>query len=326
LVARSQAGLLIVDEPTKGLDVARRAEIVAMLAGLRDAGRAVLVITHDLELVRGLGGQLAVLEGGEITEVGVVANLLATPRSRFLLDCLDAEPARWGGSGKATFGATVASADRLVVARGRRRLAGPVSLDLRQGGITALLGASGVGKTTLGDTLLGLEPVAEGQVHWLGETLDRRARRRLRPRFQKLHQDPTSVFPARRTFGDGLADLSKLAGAGDVAGRVKLLLEQLRVSPDLLSRRPGEVSGGEAQRLALARLLAVRPALLVADEPGSRLDMPTQAETMRLLRSIADDAGLAVLLITHDTKAANAIADHRLSLEALQATPGADAG
>jgi peptide/nickel transport system ATP-binding protein len=100
----------------------------------------------------------------------------------------------------------------------------------------------------------------------------------------------------------------------------------LRVSPDLLSRRPGEVSGGEAQRLALARLLAVRPALLVADEPGSRLDMPTQAETMRLLRSIADDAGLAVLLITHDTKAANAIADHRLSLEALQATPGADAG
>jgi peptide/nickel transport system ATP-binding protein len=107
-----------------------------------------------------------------------------------------------------------------------------------------------------------------------------------------------------------------LADGREMAGRVKALLERLRVSPDLLARRPGEVSGGEAQRIALARLLAVQPAFLVADEPASRLDMPAQAETLLLLRGIADDTGLSVLLITHDAQAAAAIADERLHLEA----------
>ena len=317
IMARSTAGLLVVDEPTKGLDPARRADIVAMLVALRGAGRALLVITHDLELVRGLGGALAVLEECGIAEAGPSEALLAAPASPFLRTCLDAEPARWTiGRGRG-FGAAVAGAERLVIARGRRRLAGPLGLELRQGQVTALLGASGVGKTTLGDTLLGLEPAAEGHVRWLGVALDRKALQRFRPRFQKLHQDPTTVFPASRTFGEGFTDLGRLAGGREMAARVTALLERLRVSPDLLARRPGEVSGGEAQRLALARLLAVQPAFLVADEPASRLDMPAQAETFQLLRGIANDSGLAVLLITHDAAAAAAIADERLDLEAL---------
>jgi peptide/nickel transport system ATP-binding protein len=313
LVARSQAGLLIVDEPTKGLDPSRRADIVAMLVALREAGRALLVITHDLDVVRALGGRLAVLDGGAIAEAGPSETRLAAPHSRFLRACLAAEPAHWRITRKAAFGDIVAAADSLVIARDRRTLAGPLALSLKQGQITALLGASGVGKTTLGDTLLGLERAAAGQIRWFGRPLDRLTRRSFRQRFQKLHQDPTAVFPATRTFGDGLADLHRLTG-GDVAARTDTLLEHLRVSRDLLARRPGEVSGGEAQRLALVRLLAVRPALLVADEPSSRLDLPTQAETMLLLRTLADETQLSVLLITHDENAAAAIADHRLAL------------
>ncbi len=158
---------------------------------------------------------------------------------------------------------------------------------LREGQVSAVLGPSGCGKTTLGDTLLGLAPPASGQVTWLGRSLDKKRRRTLRPRFQKLHQDPTTVFPSARSFGDTLSDLRRL---------------------------PGEVSGGEAQRIALARLLVLHPAMLVADEPCSRLDMPVQAETMALLRGLADEHGLSVLLITHDAQMARGVADAALRL------------
>jgi peptide/nickel transport system ATP-binding protein len=96
--------------------------------------------------------------------------------------------------------------------------------------------------------------------------------------------------------------------------RANKFLEQLRVSRNLLARRPGEVSGGEAQRLALTRLLALQPALLAADEPSSRLDLPTQAEIMLLLRQLADTTDLSVLLITHNAHAASAVADETLKL------------
>ena len=315
LVARSEAGVLIVDEPTKGLDPSRRADIAAMLESLRAAGRALLVITHDLDLVRALGGCLGVLDDGSIAENGPTEQLLASPQSRFLRACLAAEPRHWRINRKMEFGDSVAVADQLVIARKQRKLAGPLSFNLKQGQITAMLGASGVGKTTLGDTLLGLERAAAGEVSWFSRRLDPPLRRSFRRRFQKLHQDPTTVFPANRTFGDGLEDLHRLMGDG-VALRSDALLEQLRVSRDLLARRPGEVSGGEAQRLALVRLLAVQPALLVADEPCSRLDMPTQAETLLLLRSLADETELSVLLITHDKPAAAALADKQLVIAA----------
>jgi peptide/nickel transport system ATP-binding protein len=158
--------------------------------------------------------------------------------------------------------------------------------------MTALLGPSGAGKTTLGDTLLGLLPPVAGRVIWLGRRLDRKTGRELRPRFQKLHQDPASVFASDRSFGDSLNDLHRLANGDNMARRVPGLLDRLGVPARLLDRRPGAVSGGEAQRLALARVLATRPAFLVADEPASRLDPPVQATALRLLRSLADQDGL----------------------------------
>lgn len=315
LAARTAARVLIVDEPTKGLDPARRAELVAVLAGLRDAGRALLVITHDLAVVPALGGRLAVLEEGRVAEVGPAGRLLADPQSTFLRACIAADPARWPQRPSAVAGSTVAAGEDLVVGRAGRRLAGPLHMALREGQVTAVLGASGQGKTTLGDTLLGLAPPAGGQVSWLGRPLDGARRRRLRPRFQKLHQDPTAVFPAGRTFGDSLSDLRRLPSGADAAARLAPLLDRMGVPGSLLARRPGEVSGGEAQRLALARLLAMRPALLVADEPCSRLDMPVQAEAMLLLRSLADEHGLSVLLISHDAAAARAVADASVNLD-----------
>ena len=180
--------------------------------------------------------------------------------------------------------------------------------------MTAVLGPSGGGKTTLGATMLGLCSPAAGRVTWLGRLLDRRRRSDLRQSFQKLHQDPRTVFAADRRLGDSLADLVRIAPAA-VGTALPPLLDRLGIAPALLVRRPGEVSGGEAQRIALARVLALRPALMVADEPCSRLDPPTQAATLLLLRELVDQAGLAVMLITHDRAVAARLADATVALE-----------
>ena len=318
LAMRTGSRVLIADEPTKGLDPARRSELTDLLVRLRDAGRALLVITHDLAVVRALGGQVAVLEDGTISELGGAAQVLGTPRSAFARACLAADPSHWtsppGRPTPGCQGVIVAEADGLVVGHGRHWRAGPLGFPLVAGSVTALLGPSGVGKTTLGDTMLGLLRPVPGRVNWLNRKLDRKTRRDLRPRFQKLHQDPTSVFAPDRAIGDSLADLRLLPGGAEMVRGVPALLDRLQVPARLLDRRPGEVSGGEAQRLALARVLATRPALLVADEPASRLDAPVQAAALHLLRSLADEDDLAVLLITHDHAAAAAIAEDLVTM------------
>jgi peptide/nickel transport system ATP-binding protein len=272
------------------------------LAALRDAGRALLVVTHDLDVVRALGGRLAVLEGGGITEAGSAQLLLADPGSVFLRACVAADPRRWPARRPHTAGTETATGEALVIARGGKSLAAPLEIALREGQITGVGGPSGLGKTTLGDTLLGLAPPGAGRIAWFGRNLDARRRRQLRARFQKLHQDPTTVFPAGRSFGASLSDLRRLPGGPDAARHLARILEQLHVSPALLNRRP------------FARLLALRPAMLVADEPCSRLDMPVRAETMRLLRERVDDGDLSVLLISHDAATLTAMADQVVTL------------
>lgn len=242
--------------------------------------------------------------------------LLARPGSGFLRACAVADPGQWATRHRASCGADIAAGNALVIGRASRPFGRPLDIVLREGEITAVQGASGVGKTTLGDTMLGLAAPVAGQVSWFGRALDRSRRRALRPRFQKLHQDPTAVFPAGRTFSDSMADLRRLPGGTDATSRVAGLMERLSVPDRLLAQRPGEVSGGEAQRLALVRLLALRPALLVADEPCSRLDPPVQAEAMALLRSLADQDGVSVLLITHDPQIPRTVADATITLNA----------
>lgn len=312
LVLRGQAPLLLADEPTKGLDPARRAELLALFATLRAAGRALLLITHDLAVPQALGGRIAVLEEGRIAECGLAGSVLAAPRSAFARACVAADPRLWPARSPAAGGEEVARAEALAIGRGGRALAGPLDFSLHAGRMTALLGPSGIGKTTLGDTLLALAPPAAGRLCWLGRPLDTRLRQSLRTRFQKLHQDPTRVFPRQRPLGESLADLARLRPG--TAPALPPLLERLGISPALLRRPPEAVSGGEAQRVALARLLALRPALLVADEPCSRLDPPTRRAALHLLRGLADEEGLGVLLITHDAAAARALADATLSL------------
>lgn len=313
-----RAPLVVADEPTKGLDATRVAQSAALLASLGGAGRALLVITHDVALARALGGQLAVLRDGRIVEQGPADTVFSAPDHPYTRAWLAADPSTWRPCLRCCdLEAPVLSAHGLSFGFGRAKpLFSGVDVHIPPGGILGLTGRSGCGKTTLGNILLGLQPPSAGAVNWQGVDpyRDRSGARRLRQHYQKLHQDPASVFLPGRSFARQFADLAEVVPDLAPDDALPPLLERLRLDRKLLARRPGEVSGGEAQRLALARILLLKPALIVADEPTSRLDPLVQRETIALLTEIVASEGLGLVLISHDRALLAATADEVMEL------------
>ena len=301
------ARLLIVDEPSKGLDSERRADILAMLRAAQAGGMAVLCITHDVWLACALGGDIAVMLDGDIVEQGEAQAVLARPAHAYTRALLAADPASWPvrTPGSAP-GSIVARVDKLAKAYGPRALFAGISADIRQGEIVAITGESGAGKTTFGNLLLGLSRPDAGTVT--------RAAGLPRTAFQKLYQDPAAAFAPGVTVETALRDVVQLHGLAWDA--VPPLLARLRLGAHLLARLPSQVSGGELQRFALARVLLLKPALIFADEPTSRLDPITQQETLALLLETASASGCAVLLVTHDAQIARAVAQRQIRLTA----------
>lgn len=179
-----------------------------------------------------------------------------------------------------------------------------VSARLHAGEVVAVSGPSGSGKTSLGNILLGLLQPDSGQVL--------RAPGLPRTAFQKIYQDPAAAFAPSIPLRRSLQDLVRLHGLP--WQELEALLERMRIAPALLDRLPRQVSGGELQRIALARVLLMKPALIFADEPTSRLDPLTQQEVMALLVEQARAVGSAVLLVTHDADIVRCVADRRLTL------------
>lgn len=299
------ARLLIVDEPTKGLDSGKRGDILAMLQAALAGGMAVLCITHDVWLARALGGEVAVMLDGSVIEQGRAAHVLAQPSQAYTRALLAADPASWTvrPTAKAP-GEIVARVDRVAKSFGGQRLFSDISVEIRRGEVVAIAGESGAGKTTFGNLLLGLLQADAGKVTRAGG-LPRTA-------FQKLYQDPAAAFAPTLTLRTALADMLALHRLQWDA--VAPLLLRLRLGEHLLDRLPSQVSGGELQRFALARVLLLKPALIFADEPTSRLDPITQQQTLALLLEAAGDYGCAVLLVTHDAQIARAVAQRQIAL------------
>jgi peptide/nickel transport system ATP-binding protein len=310
----TRAGIILADEPTKGLDADRRHVVAQVFDTLRDDGRAILLITHDIALVRSLADKVAFLDESRIVESGPVANVLGAPVTDYARRYVASDPSTWPARPymRSRTGKTV-EAERLRIGIGDTVLADELNFHCHAGHISALLGRSGIGKTTLGRTLLGLARPLGGVI--------RRPDTGVRPALQKLHQDPTRVFSPWQSLGRSLDDLRRLPDGEAALRQVPALMQRFGLREGLLSRRPHQISGGEAQRLALARILALKPKMLIADEPTSRLDPPVQKQVIRYLREIADMDELAVLLITHDRDLANAVADRRMLLEGEEAAP-----
>jgi microcin C transport system ATP-binding protein len=320
--------LLIADEPTTALDVTIQAQILKLLADLKAArGLALLLITHDLEVVRRYADEVVVMRAGEMVESGPVARVFAHPRHAYTAELLAAEPK--GNPIPLPNSATpILQAEnvcvRFAISRGLlRRTVGYVracdgiSLEVREGETVGLVGESGSGKTTLGFGILGLTP-AQGRMSFEGKDLaklDRRSLRALRARMQIVFQDPFGSLSPRMHVGEivaeGLAVHAPRLSKAERAARVAEALAEVGLPPDAADRFPHEFSGGQRQRIAIARALVLKPRFVVLDEPTSALDRSVQAQIVDLLRELQHRHTIAYLFISHDLRVVRALA-HRI--------------
>jgi oligopeptide/dipeptide ABC transporter ATP-binding protein len=190
-----------------------------------------------------------------------------------------------------------------------------VSLEVKRGTTLGLVGESGSGKSTLARAALRLEEPTSGVIRY-GQTvlssLSIPALRRLRPKLQMVFQNPLGSLNPRMTVGQAVAEplrLHRIAGAGDVRGRVAELFERVGLSRDHLGRYPHQLSGGQQQRVGIARALAPNPEVMILDEPTSALDVSVQAKLINLLRNLQADLHLAQIFISHDLSVIGYLSD-----------------
>jgi microcin C transport system ATP-binding protein len=319
--------LLIADEPTTALDVTIQAQILELLADLkRRLGMALLLITHDLQIVRRHADRVVVMRHGQAVEAGPVREVFAGPRHDYTKMLLATEPRGrpapvqpaapeilHGEAVKVHFPIRRGLLRRVV---GVVKAVDGVSVAIREGETVGLVGESGSGKTTLGLALLRLE-TSEGPIRFEGKDiqgLDRGALRPLRRRMQVVFQDPYGSLSPRMTVGEivgeGLSVHERLS-AKETAARVAEALREVQLDPAMSERYPHEFSGGQRQRIAIARALVLKPRLVVLDEPTSALDVSVQAQVVELLRELQAKHRLAYLFISHDLRVVRALA-HRI--------------
>jgi ABC-type glutathione transport system ATPase component len=318
--------LLIADEPTSALDPVLAGMVSELLVRLcHQQGMALLLISHDLARVASCCERIHVLERGSIVESASTTELLAAPRStaaRTLVEALHAPPR---GTDRPAGGAPVLACRELALShqqgwswRPRPRAIDGVSLDVRAGHRLGVVGRSGSGKSTLARGLLRLLPVRGGTLEWFGEGIGHRPERqlrRLRPRLQMVFQDPFRSLDPLQPVDAMLAEALVAGGRAPTAQAIDELLVAVGLDPAWRARYPSQFSGGQCQRLAIARALATDPALLVCDEATSALDLVTQAQVLALLDRLAHERGMALVFIAHDLLAVEWLCDELLVLE-----------
>ena len=332
----NEPDILIADEPTTALDVTIQAQILELMRDLKDRlGMALLLITHDLSIVRHMAERVCVMTQGEIVESGPTSDIFARPRHPYTQRLLAAEP-------KGRVPPADASAPVLVegekvkvwfpIRRGLfRRIKGyvkavdGVSLQVRAGSTLGVVGESGSGKTTLGLALLRLldaQGEQGGGIRFAGHDIAHERQRRLRPlrrEMQVVFQDPYSSLSPRLSIaqivGEGLRVHNLTATEAERRRLIEETLAEVGLDPAAAERYPHEFSGGQRQRVAIARALVLKPRFLVLDEPTSALDMSVQAQIVDLLRELQERYGLAYLFISHDLKVVRALSHEILVMK-----------
>ena len=323
--------LLIADEPTTALDVVLQKQILELLRDLVDENRmGLLLISHDLAVVTDMADRITVMRHGDVMESGDTVRTLSEqvhPYTRQLAQASMHVPARAKPHG------TPGSGEMLLEVKnitrdypGRRtsffRKAEPlravdnVSFSMRPGQSTALVGRSGCGKSTLARMILALDKSTAGEIRFIGETLtgkDEAALRPARRNMQVVFQDPYGSFNPRhkveRLVAEPLHLLEKKPSSAERREKVAAALHEVGLAPRDMDKYPHEFSGGQRQRLSIARAIITRPKLVVADEPVSALDVSIRAQILDLFADLNSRLGVAYLFITHDLTVARAITD-----------------
>ncbi|GAB1410993.1 ABC transporter ATP-binding protein [Desulfovibrionales bacterium] len=321
--------LLIADEPTTALDVTLQAQILALLHDLQQRlNMAILLISHDLGVVRHMADEVYVLRQGEVVEHGSKERIFTAPQHAYTQELLGSIP-----TGRPR--PVPENAPELLEAHNiqvrfpvRRNFFGrptaffdavnQISLSVRQGESLGIVGESGSGKTTLGLALLRLVR-AQGAVFFDAkrlDTLSERDMRAVRPDFQVVFQDPYGSLSPRMTVGQIIAEGldAHCVGTGEEReARIVEMLTAVELDPASMHRYPHEFSGGQRQRIAIARALVLRPRVLILDEPTSALDRTVQVQIVRLLRDLQARFGLTYIFITHDLALVRALC-HRVMI------------
>ncbi|ONZ49894.1 ATP-binding cassette domain-containing protein, partial [Burkholderia cenocepacia] len=325
------------DEPTTALDVTIRAQIVDLLLELQreeaeKRGMAILLITHDLNLVRHFAQRVAVMEHGRLVESGPVERIFTAPEHPYTQRLLNSRPQR-AVTPVMPIAPVVLDARHVSVQFARKRpgFAGwfgtvpvtavaDVSVSVRQGETLGIVGESGSGKSTLAMALLGLQKTAGGEIEFQGRALSTyrgREQTALRSNMQVVFQDPFSSLSPRHTIerivGEGL-ELHRPDMTPD-ARRAKSLavLREVGLDRTVLHRYPHEFSGGQRQRIAIARALVLEPRILILDEPTSALDVSIQQQVLKLLANLQQKYNLGYVFISHDLEVIGAMA-HRVAV------------
>ncbi|MGE5540432.1 MAG: ABC transporter ATP-binding protein [Gemmatimonas sp.] len=328
----NEPDLLIADEPTTALDVTIQAQILKLLGDLKARlGMAMLMITHDLGIVRRMADRVAVMRRGEIVETGTVQEVFAAPKHPYTQMLLAAEPkgkpSRTGSRPRPLVEARHVKVHFPIKGGVFRRTVDvikavdDVSLTIPAGRTLGVVGESGSGKTTLGFALLRLVK-ATGTVVFQGRDLSPLSGRELRPlrrHMQIVFQDPFSSLSPRMSVGEivgeGLGIHGIASSDADREKRIVNALTEVGLDPEDRFRYPHEFSGGQRQRISIARAIVLHPELIVLDEPTSALDVSVQAQIVDLLRDLQDRHGLAYMFISHDLKVVRAMADDVLVMQ-----------
>lgn len=317
-----QPKLLIADEPTTALDVTVQARILELLKELnRKTGLAMILISHDLGVVADICSRVVVMRHGEVVEQGPIDEVINRPRHPYTKLLIESQPGRksYGTAGGPDRGPPLLRVENLSVTfpTGQGLLGGfgggnafraldGVDLEIKTGETVGIVGESGSGKSTLARSIIRLNTPSGGAIR-----LDEQdvggfagaALKAFRRRVQMVFQNPYDSLNPRLTIAEAVAEPIWRHGLADRKAARKeadALLEMVELPSSLRDRKPQQLSGGQCQRVGLARALALKPQLLIADEITSALDVTTQAQILELLVRLQRERALTLLYISHD--------------------------
>ncbi|HET8696441.1 MAG TPA: ABC transporter ATP-binding protein, partial [Gammaproteobacteria bacterium] len=313
--------VLVADEPTTALDVTVQAQILELMKNLKHRfGTAIVLITHDLGVVAGVADRVLVMHGGELKEQGTVDDVFYRPRHEYTrallaavprLDAQVAPPLAAGAAAPLVDVRDLAVHFAVPKASGwgtrMLKAVDGVGLTLAQGETLGVVGESGSGKSTLARAVLKLVPAAAGRIAVLGRDVTNMRPAQLRPLkrdLQVVFQDPLASLNPRMTVGDIVSeplwthrpDLARAA----MRAKVVEMLRRVGLTGREFNRYPHEFSGGQCQRIGIARALVLEPKIVICDEPVSALDVSIQAQIVKLLIELRAELGIALIFIAHD--------------------------